>query len=190
MSDNVRVSVQWKSNAIFAGESLECTITFKNVSLSHTHRSPSPASHIRGLTSHRERWKEILPSKQPAPRPAPAHQTASSVIRSLRPHSRALKPALSLGESNGGPKQPSAPNFRRSLSHSPSLGANKQARSVSIVSLGGEVIEGSPKQAHTRRIHPGQYHTRAASMQNLPRPNEVPIQGPSPGEMSVIQPHV
>ena len=186
MSDDVRVSVQWTTNTVFAGECVDCAITFKNVSLSNLRRSPSPASHIRRHGSQRERWRDSMPPNQTISTPIPNHRKHPFVVGSPPSRPKPHKTALSLGEPNGNLRYSSAPVDNATFSGKSIFGGNDHRRSVSIVSIRGDISQESPPQAQLPKTRPGQTHARAASMQTLPRINGLYSPGPSSGEWPAL----
>ena len=172
------MSVQWKSSTVFAGEAVECTITFTNTS--RPPRSPSPHTRELGLT--RARWKDNLSSNVMQKAQKPSLQRSSSATPSLQAHTGNHKPQLSLGEPNGDLRPPSIPGNGTSISKIMSSGNKGHRRSVSIVSLGGDSIEGHTARGPPLRQRPGQIHTRAASLQILPKRSVYPSPKPSSGD--------
>ena len=184
MSD-IRVSVQWKSSTVFAGEEVACTITFKNVAQPRSlRRSPSP-SQFRGHASHRERWKEALPMRSGQSPGIAAHRNSSSLPGFATSKARMHKQTLSLSTSNGFPPA-SVSGLREAAPAVSRGGESKHRRSVSIVSLGGETgEETSPHGQHMNSGRPTRGHTRSASLQVLPRRGAVLGGGPSSGNLTV-----
>jgi len=182
MSDQLRVSVQWKSASIFAGENIECMITFKNASRPNGRRSPSPGSRLRGYPPPQERWKGTLPTHQRqhtngaiGPKPPAASAFGQANLLNQKPRS-------TVGSPNGAVKQPPSSEGK---SNSPR--DNKHRRSLSIVSIGtdgAEEIPARPLPPGTGRPNNG--HARAASLQVLPRRNGLPSPRPMSG-MHVVE---
>lgn len=169
---NIRVFVQWKNSAVFAGEAVECQITFTNISqVSNPRQNPAPSPELLSPTSGRERWKEALPS-QSAPTPfARFHSTSVSTAKAARPNVDLHRSALSLTSSTG-TKHALGTGFPSSAPRDVILGGQRHKRSVSIVSMGGETSVASETYLHNQTLgpkRPGRGHTRAASLQVLPR---------------------
>ena len=165
MSD-IRVSVQWKSSTVFAGEDIECTITFKNVA--RARRTPSPNAQLRGHGLQRERWKDGLPSHL-LNKPTTGQQRKSSLAS--QPGYRKHKPALSLSTPNG-----HFPPQQQSGDPPPQTSTHQKRRSISIVSIGSNVPEEesthtSPLSSIKRPVHG---HSRAVSLQMQPKRNGFP----------------
>lgn len=180
MSD-IQVSVKWKDSTVFAGERIECKITFKNVSQAPSNRrSPSPSSQLLGHTTARDRWKETLPL-QPKPsdgfiNSSPNLSIPQRKLRTHRPTASHSGPS-SIKPSSGTTVRDRATNGTQSLNHS-------HRKSVSIISLAGEELKGSDVQQaggdSLRR--PGGGHARAASLQVLPKRNGTLASGPLSGK--------
>ena len=179
---DIRASVQWKSLTVFAGEDVECTITFQNVSQARSLRhSPSSSSRLRRQDSNRERWKGTLP-RRPVQGPGiPYHRAPPSVTSAAQADTTLHRPTLSLSTSYRSPDATS-PTSREVVSGSPSSADNKHRRSVSIVSIGGENKGHALPPAPV--VSPGQVlrgHVRAASLQVLPRKTINTNDGSQPG---------
>ena len=167
MAGNVHVSVQWRNSSVFAGEMVDCTITFANTSHSALRRSPSPQSQRK--TSNRDRWKDSLPN-QPAKSSAKSgHHKNLSVASPNQAFSGSHKTSFSAGNINGRSKSHSA--LDKQSTSLPLDGARKNShrRSVSIVSLGSEMQGEIKVQAVPFRPRSTQAHVRAASLQVIPR---------------------
>lgn len=174
MSD-IRVSVQWKNPTVFAGEDVECTITFKNVALApSTHRSPSPNPHTASHGSHRERWKDTLPVRSTNASTSAMHRNSPSLSGFPQSQARTHKQALSLSSAIG--------SFHDGTSKTSTPGDNKHRRSVSIVSIRGEANDETTP--HSQLLNSGRSshgHTRAASLHVMPRRNGLLSNSPSSG---------
>ena len=181
MSD-IRVSVQWKSSTVFAGEAIECTITFKNVAQARSfRRSPSPNSDLHRHGSSRERWKETLPLRSSKSTASSNYKPSRSVPGLSEPKSKTHRPALSLSTTNGFAPTP-RPGPPGSVSRTPTAGNNQHRRSVSIVSIGGDTIDETPSPNPVRSSgRPLGSHVRAASLQVLPRRSHKPGSGSQSG---------
>lgn len=187
MSD-IRVSVQWKTSTVFAGEEIECTITFKNVSqVRNVRRSPSPSSQVRGHAAKRERWKEALPLRSTQAPSVAGHRISPSIPGFPQPNTRTHKPALPLSTSNGFP-QALAPRAPEGLSGMASSRSNKHRRSISIVSIGGDTVDEVPAPGQSALSgRPVRGHTRASSLQVLPRRTGMSSGGPLTGSQTVLR---
>ena len=177
---NICVSVQWKNSTVFAGEDIECTITFKNTApaRSITHSS-SPNSHTAGHGSHRERWKESLYSIDDSPKMK--HRESLSLSGLTQSHARSHKQTVSISSANGFPKSPVV-NVHDGISNTASPGNNKHRRSVSIVSIRGEANDETSLQSQLMNSgRSGYNHTRATSLHVVPRRNGILSNGSSSG---------
>ena len=181
MSD-IRVSVQWKNPTVFAGEDIECTITFKNIALARSvRRSPPPNTHTTSHDSHRERWKDTLPVRSPDATARTIHRKSPSLSGVSQSHTRTYKQALSLGSPNGFPKSPIF-DVHNTTSKNSCVGDTKHRRSVSIVSLHGDANNGtSPHGQLLKSGRSGHAHIRAASLHVMPRRKGLPSNEPSLG---------
>lgn len=183
MSD-IQVSVQWKSSTVFAGEELECIITFKNSRQAQkTRNSPSPSSQLRGQGSGRERWKETLP--QQGANKSIGH-TRNSSLSQTDPSQQILKGSGYAAEFNSptDTRHNSTPNSQQILPSETVEKKDKHKRSISIVSLGNDSKPGAKNQgaAVTAYKHNGSGHARAASLQVSSRRSGMAFTGPTSGE--------
>lgn len=179
MSD-IRVSVQWKSSAIFAGDNIECAITFRNVAPVRR-RSPSPNAPLRGPGFSRERWKDTLPTHftQRAPSNIPRQNSFTTVSTAdIGGKDLAVSPAVSRA-SEATPLE-----HHGQAQREPSSKKESHRRSLSIVSIGNSIIEEIPTQVAPPR-RPSNGHSRSASMQILPRRNGFPSPGPTSGDQPI-----
>lgn len=169
MAGNVHVSVQWRNNSIFAGEIVDCTITFANNSHSALRRSPSPQSQRK--TSNRDRWKDSLPNQSAKPAVKSDHHKTLSVASPHQAFSGSHKASFSAGHINGRSNSHSALEDDSTSLPLKGAGKNPHRRSVSIVSLGSEMQEEIKVQAVPFRPRSTQAHARAASLQIIPKRN-------------------
>lgn len=155
--------MQWKNSTVFAGEDIECQITFKNISQCSTTRGISSLSpELWTSASSRGRWKESL-----------ASQTASSQSQSLvastsqNPLTKfgTHRSALSLS-SQGPRRQDLTGTFCSDASKGVSVCQEKHKRSVSIVSIGKERTSSTEADVNSLTSkRPSRAHARAASLQ-------------------------
>jgi RAB6A-GEF complex partner protein 2 len=162
---NIRVFVQWTEQTVFAGEEIECQITFKNIA---TTQAPSRAllhpSAANGFTSGGERQRktsaaQIKTNSTQSPRasaPNKGHRTALSLTAPV------------------GPLQPqSAPESWNGETSKVSKEGGTHRRSVSIISIGASEGGFEDIKSHgslpdrPRGISRG--HGRSASLQIVPR---------------------
>ncbi|KAF9893720.1 hypothetical protein FE257_009889 [Aspergillus nanangensis] len=168
MSSDIQVFVKWKDQTIFAGEDVECTITFKNVAersaesgnggqLPHQ-RKQSRAGNVSPHSESRFSLKSpqslfFNPHRRSYPTLAkknPAHRISSSVSSPL------------IGSHSFPP--PSTPRTG-------SLPTHKHKRSVSILSIDSDInAESTPRtSSQFNRARPARGHGRSASMQVIPK---------------------
>lgn len=166
---NIRVFVQWKNSTVFAGEAVECQITFTNISqVSNPRQKPSPSPELRSPTSGRERWKESLPSQSALTPFAHFHNTSVSTAQAARPNLGLHRSALSLNSSTG----KNALGISSGAPREVSFRGQRHKRSVSIVSMVGEASVAGETYIYSQTPgpkRPSRGHTRAASLQVLPR---------------------
>ena len=185
MSD-IRVSVHWKNPTVFAGEDVECTITFRNVSQTRSPRcSPSPSSQSCANSSPRERWKERLPMRSAQQIGNNSQIKSPSLSSSSEARSISQKLALSPNASNGLSEVQSS--LRDGIAKGQRAIKEKHRRSVSIVSIGGQTVDQAqsprPASSFTR---PTQGHARAASLQVLPIHRESELGGTTSGSWTIL----
>lgn len=159
---NIRVFVQWTEQTVFAGEDVECEITFKNIATvptpSRTSLHPSSANGFASGDRHRK----------------PPSQTKNGSIASTRPTrpTRGHRTTLSLNVPAGiGRSQPPSESWNGPVSVAREGGSHK--RSVSIISIGGPessvVGDISANGSVTERPRISKGHGRSASLQIVPR---------------------
>ena len=180
MSD-IRVSVQWKNPTVFAGEDIECTITFKNNALAHRVRPPpSPSPHTASHGLHRDRWKETLPMRSTNAPISVKHRKSPSFSGFPQSYARSHQHSLSTSSANGFIKSPVAEAHDRTT-ETACPRDNKHRRSVSIVSIRGEADDEATRQGQSLNSgRPGHSHARAASLHVMPRKSGLLSNGLSP----------
>jgi len=160
-SSSIRVFVRWKEQTVFAGEDVECEITFKNV-------AANPSSH------------RASPNNNPSPFQPPSHRKApSSQIKGspLNPHSaptgRGHRSTLSLTVPTNSSRPPVVSgSWPSKQSVKTPQDAGKHKRSVSIISIPANesaTDDISSQTGRGERGRPSRGHGRAASLQILPR---------------------
>ncbi|KAL8874510.1 MAG: hypothetical protein Q9174_000148 [Haloplaca sp. 1 TL-2023] len=155
---SIRVAIEWQKAAFFAGENLECTITFKNVAQdsdasrtalqTHNHRSPRERwkDNSSGYSHQRRDHASFKTSK--SPRVGRHHNTSS--LTSPKPATRGYGDVDSFHTQHGGPHR-------------------RHGRSVSIVSISSD--NELSEKGQTLVINPrrfGHGHGRAASLHIFP----------------------
>ena len=160
---NIRVFVQWKNSTVFAGEDIECQLTFKNISQCSTTRGNSSlTAEMKTSVSSRGRWKESLASQIPS---SQFHSLAASTSQTPLTKYGAHRSALSLSSQSPRRQNLSGISFGGG-SKDFSVGQQKHKRSVSIVSIGKEPMSSTEADVHSPASkRPGRYHARAASLQ-------------------------
>ncbi|KAL9001381.1 MAG: hypothetical protein Q9169_000272 [Polycauliona sp. 2 TL-2023] len=163
---NIRLAVEWDKTAVYAGESIDCVITFKNVAEGSS--LPPSASQIGCQTSPRERWKDDTAAHArrqiPSPSPSPRYSSSAGLKH---------RKAQSHGAIGGGVvPATSRPRTRTEAQVEPNAPGQKHKRSVSIVSMGCETpMSETPFQTTSTPERPTRSHGRAASLQILPGKN-------------------
>lgn len=187
-SSDIQVFVRWKDQTIFAGEDVECTITFRNVAESN---NPDSNDHSGQLTPHQSQRKQprtgnsdsssFFSLKSPQNLFFGSGRRSSSISPHKKPSHRF---SSSLSTSHSFPP-PSTPRVGPPPGH-------KHKRSVSILSIdsegagagagaggtggggggGGDRTPSSSTSSPFSRTRPPRGHGRSASLQVLPRRNE------------------
>lgn len=163
MPSDVQVFVRFKEQCVFAGEDLNCIITFKNVA-EHTEPPPTPGAGIRHtkrcsinqlaaaqaaaavsarLAPPGRHQNARAPSVGHEERPRPQHQSSFSVSTPATP------PDTSPSTEQGG--------FRQKTHH-------QHQRSVSIVSMTSPVLPPTPSTANSVSGRPTLGHKRSSTM--------------------------
>ncbi|KAH9875066.1 hypothetical protein J1614_004554 [Plenodomus biglobosus] len=189
-ASNIRVFVRWKDSTVFAGEDIECTITFRNVAPpqpcdtlpSSLSSSPPPPP-----TRHHDRQRK-LPPVHSSTRPTISRNSSFVSAQPPPQIARSHRPALSL-------HSPSAVGERRPpLTPGATLAANnssseqrRHGRSLSIISLATNATTDGNHERGIPIRRPPRGHARSASLQVVPgRPNSYPVA--SPGHRSATHP--
>ncbi|KAL9024408.1 MAG: hypothetical protein Q9196_006538 [Gyalolechia fulgens] len=156
---NLWVSVECARNAIFAGENLECVITFKNTGQISSSKSTAPQTHNHD--SARERWKDDnVPSN--LHHPVEHSHLRSSTNKLTKEHRK----AASLKHLHSATSTVSGRGDKTNVRLARQPGDRSHGRSVSIVSIGSDNPSNGPPTPASRR--PGKGHGRAASLQFVP----------------------
>jgi hypothetical protein len=181
-TSNIRVFVQWSEQTIFAGEDIECQITFKNVAAipNAPRSSPHPGS-LNGFSLSEGRERKSTPLQTPA---AQGKNTTSQNSRAAQ-SSRGHRSALSLNVPVGGGRSNQAHGPKTSGDNDVGIEGRSHKRSVSIISLG--ISEDPGDEAVTHRNvtegsrRPSRGHARASSLQIVPRRTGTNGAGPLSG---------
>lgn len=179
---NIRAFVQWKEPSIYAGDDIECTITFKNVAtppgqepqeedIAHTphangfSRAPSAAASRRSSlvqSSAQASWAPSFSGSRQA-----SHGRGHRPALSLNVLSAPSRPGLHSGGLQSAPMPSRTPTSARP--------AKGHGRSLSIMSLGSEApSEGRTAAAPVPSKRPTKGHTRSASLQIMSKPPPLP----------------
>jgi hypothetical protein len=173
MSSDIQVFVRWKEQTIFAGEDVECIITFKNVA-ENNYAEPA-----RGVQP---------PSQRKTSRPLNNGINGDSYFSAKSPHSsffhnprrtlvqtprqktfsRSHRPSASLGAFATSHSFP--PHYTASTLSQEQSPNQRHRRSVSILSIDSEVgNDRSPVPSQFSRSRPLRGHGRSASLQISPQ---------------------
>ena len=162
--------MQWQKSTVFAGEAIECTITFKNITPTYNHsRSPSPHTHLRRIGQSRDRWKFDNSKQQDVDT---AQVIKSANIGASRHRGHGHRSTLSLNTNNIGALN-GAPHPIANKSHGNAETADrKHKRSVSIISISHDSTTKDLSSKSSIPIHardpPQRQHGRSASLQAVP----------------------
>ncbi|KAJ4297485.1 Golgi membrane exchange factor (Ric1p-Rgp1p) subunit [Kalmusia sp. IMI 367209] len=183
MSSNIRVFVQWKNSTVFAGEDIECTITFKNIAPPEG-RDKSPIRKANGFAPGGERQRK-LPPVHSSTRPSVSR---NSSFTSLGPpqHLRGYRPALSVqtGSSIGDRRSPIPHGGAFNNGSATPKYKHGHGKSLSIISLGTDAATEVSHERSASARRPARGHGRSASLQVVSgRPGPFPVT--SPGYRSV-----
>lgn len=168
-TSNIRVFVQWLEQTVFAGENVECEITFKNIAaVPDAHRSVVH-SNLNGFTLGGERKQKTSSLHMSGT------QAKNATVQSTRPlvSSRGHRTTLSLNVPGGVDRLQRGSAYRSGQQSEVGSEPRPHRRSISIVSLGVAECAGEEQLSQqnvdesTRR--PSRGHVRASSLQIIPR---------------------
>jgi hypothetical protein len=169
-ASNIRVFVQWKNATVFAGEDVECTITFKNVATPEG-RGRSPARARNGFAPGGERQRKLPPVHSSTRPSASRNSSFASQIPPPPSHLRGHRPALSLSTPAAG--EPRSPVPQSASGNN--TGGQSHGRSLSIISLGTDAATEVNRDRSAAPGRPMRGHARSGSLQIVPgRPNSYP----------------
>nr|POE96491.1 protein sat1 [Quercus suber] len=188
---NVRAFVHWREPAVYAGEQIECVITFKNIAPAQRKEAPEQVDGSTPLPRQEEDGRNggfsfdprksstATGSKQGAPGPVPQSRRASIVQAASRtpsiPSTRAVsgrgrghRPTLSLNvvsaTSKTGLRSAPLPQGRFNPTQSTVQPTRGHGRSLSIMSLGSDVrSDGKIASSSTNGGEPGKRLNRRHS---------------------------
>jgi hypothetical protein len=118
--------VQWKNPTVFAGDEIECTITFKNVATTHQPSRQPRAIYPNGNGLHSER------SKRPGLSRTSTGSTTATALRSAHRPGLGHKYSNSLSAQTRLTRQTGA----SAIPETRSVGSNRHQRSLSVLSIG------------------------------------------------------
>lgn len=173
MPSNIQVFVKWKDQTIFAGENVECTITFKNVAETGADGiHGAEGGHQRKISrvaNHTSNNSESFFSLNSPKNLFSSRRSASISSQKKAAHQRAASSLSSplVGSHSFPPNSPSTPrSWQPGHSHK---------RSVSILSIDSEGQPEKPVPVHnlsSSRNRPARGHGRSASLQVAPKRND------------------
>lgn len=184
-ASSLRVLVRWKDAAVFAGEDVECTITFTNV-------APLPAGPPSASPTTAAERQRRLPPVHSSTRPTLSRKSSLASQTRPPPFVRGHRPTLSL--QTPATRRPSfTPSVgtahgntnHNSNNHTVGNGTPRHGRSLSIISLGAPApADGSHERSLPVR-RPPRGHGRSASLQVVPSAYPgTPLPKLSPGHRS------
>ncbi|KAL8764884.1 MAG: hypothetical protein Q9209_007832 [Squamulea sp. 1 TL-2023] len=170
---NIRVSVEWDKTAVYAGEDVDCVITFKNVA-----QACSPdrtASQTSNHNSPGDQWKNDTAAhlRQQNPSRSPRYGSSTPVIKEHR---------KALSRDSAWSTIPASSKTKVGLDDDDDEQTpprQRHRRSVSIVSIGGEHASSGkafPTVLNSKQL--GHGHSPAASLQILPWKHMTSDHGP------------
>lgn len=195
---NIRAFVHWKEPSIYAGEDIECIITFKNVAVPPGQEpQEEDAAHIPQSNGF-SRAPSVTASRRSSLAPSTAQASwAPSFSGSRQAASgRGHRPSLSLNVTSAHSRASSYTGGLHSApmpSRTPTSArpAKGHGRSLSIMSLGSEApSEGRVVAPPPTSKRPARGHTRSTSLQvtSKPPPMPSPYAFPGSGSGSFRQP--
>ena len=185
MSD-IRVSVRWETPTVFAGENIECTITFRNVAIAPCHpQSATPIPEPRGLGLGRERYRSNLSVQHTNDQ---LHRSPASIAELPRPKNHGHRSTVSLNTHIGATPQLSS-DVQKKTEEKVNSANTRHRRSVSIISIGADTSKRDEPygNGHAPIPHrPTRRHGRASSLQVVPSTAGAAKTGPLSGTWPVI----
>ncbi|KAL1954392.1 hypothetical protein VTO42DRAFT_1207 [Malbranchea cinnamomea] len=192
MSSDIQVFVRWKEQAIFAGEDIECTITFKNVapegpgaerngpSSKHSRGGSRPVNAVIDGTNYSPAKSFNLFSLNSHRRPASTGHRPRQTLETTHRHSVSAQISPPTYSQSFPPATPAGGNTDGTSSR------HRHKRSVSIISVGTDTTSErgpgpfSPKSPWS--------HARSASLQVPSRRDEIYVNGSPRSPVSKPQP--
>jgi len=173
MPSNIRANVQWKDSTVFAGEDVECVITFTNIARRDAekgNRSRRGSTQPSRLDSARPRPERQRTATQSTVFTKPMSRVPSTTSLRTAPQTRGHRPNLSLNVVPS-PTHSRAPSTGSTLPTSGARALPNHGRSLSIMSLASDTqspnAQRKPSIGATPRSGGG--HGRSSSMQFMTR---------------------
>jgi hypothetical protein len=152
---NIRVSIQFTQSTVFAGEDVQCIITFKNAAQPY-----GSDRHHDELPSYPQRKIPAVPARRPSiARHAPGHGVAQRRRGHKLVHSSSTPSTPVLGEISG--------ENQASVVARPAHGRSLSIRSISSNTHGAGEWANQDAEPSGRR--PARGHMRSSSLQMVPR---------------------
>lgn len=177
---NIRVFVQWTEQTVFAGEDIECQITFKNIAnTSSQSRSLLHPQSANGI-AHSDR----VDRQRKTPQPQRKSNAAINARGALKTRGHRTTLSLSTPITSNGP-----PPTTNSWASNDTTTQRSHKRSVSIISMGpsdttAEDVHDQVSSADEPR-GPSKGHGRSASLQIVPRRSGM-NGGPPSGKLRLL----
>ena len=157
---NIKITVDWADSAVFAGDDVECFITFQNVAPTPVPTRPLPSLvHSRALEPRRPLRRSEL-SRQRA-------LTSRNLSFPQGNVGSAVLGTLPLAASSGGAVQ----QLQHTQDTAAKLNAQKHGRSISIISMGSKTplsgLKGRSAGRNYSLVHDKRPHLRATSLQGV-----------------------
>ncbi|EME48611.1 hypothetical protein DOTSEDRAFT_67597 [Dothistroma septosporum NZE10] len=196
-ASNIRAFVHWYQSTVYAGEEIECIITFKNVAstpggTARNGESLNTSAAANGaVNSKRASYVPSAPhsrrSSVAQTKPPPLSRANSVASTRGVPPGRGHRPALSLSvvsAASRGRGLHSAPIPQNGTPNSAVRPSKGHGRSLSIISLGSEPAgERTPTASQSAGVRPIRSHARSTSLQQPPR-----LVAPPPAGLSMPPP--
>ncbi|KAF2172896.1 hypothetical protein M409DRAFT_49409 [Zasmidium cellare ATCC 36951] len=191
-ASNIRAFVHWKEPTVYAGEEIECIITFRNIARPPGEReeeelpTPNGGVHTRRSSIAQPSAPHSRKSSVAQVRPPPLSRQHSVASTKGGQPIRGHRPTLSLNVVSSSPRGgiQTAPLQQNAPPNSARPGKG-HARSLSIMSLGSEPASDgrTPTAGQAMGKRPTKMHARSASLQHTPK-----LMGQSPAGLSLPSP--
>ncbi|KAJ5281816.1 hypothetical protein N7478_007188 [Penicillium angulare] len=172
MPSNIQVFVKWKDQTIFAGENVECTITFKNVAETKSTANPAGEGHQRKtsrVANHTSNNNSDSFLGFKSPQGLFSGRRSYSISSQRKPSNHRAASSLSTPTIASHSFPPASNPSSTPRSWQP---GHSHKRSVSILSIDSEGQTDSSPSPHYNRGKPARGHGRSASLQIVPRRND------------------